>query len=206
MYRMLEECCPGNVVLDYESFFRIPRPERAQAIQRSLLAPVMPPPGKVVYGHFFPVKYLGGSRATAAEEVRLVTIVRDPIERLMSHYKYWSRLEQPNHYLWRKMKAQKWGFEDFAFSKEMQNFYQQYFEGVDLERFDFIGTLERPDFSTRECLRHLDIPVSPSVTSTHLNASPSSEVITLDPAIYQRLREWHAEDYRIYEYAASKFA
>ena len=57
----------------------------------------------------------------------LVTVLRDALERLASHYSYWKSVELPGHFLWKWMIAEDWTFAEFAMSNEMRNFYSQYF-------------------------------------------------------------------------------
>jgi hypothetical protein len=70
---MLIEAIPDHLEKDYDSFFRIPRPQRNQVLLNSLLSPTEIPTDKVVYGHFFPVKYIGTAKH---RDFRLVTILR----------------------------------------------------------------------------------------------------------------------------------
>jgi len=49
-----------DVVPEYgNSFFQIPQAERNAVLLRAMANPVNPPSGKIVYGHFFPIKYIG---------------------------------------------------------------------------------------------------------------------------------------------------
>jgi hypothetical protein len=91
-----------------------------------------------------------------------VTLLRDPIERITSHYFYARRT--PAHYLYARIHAHKMTIQDYVssgLSKELQNWYTTYFSGftcpraesnpdqsvsaaMDIltSRYDVVGTLE----------------------------------------------------------------
>jgi hypothetical protein len=200
---MLIEAIPDHLEKDYDSFFRIPRPQRSQVLLNSLLSPTEIPTDKVVYGHFFPVKYIGTAKH---HDFRLVTILRDPIERLQSHYKYWNSIANfSDHYLWRKMKTENWTFEDFAFNEEMRNFYSQYFSQISLGSFAFIGLYENFEHSVYRCFAELGLHYKTDAEVPELNITVSSHNTDLDTDTINRLRDYHSEDYLIYEFAKRTF-
>lgn len=200
---MLIATIPDHLEKDDDSFFQIPRPQRNQVLLKSLLSPTEIPTDKVVYGHFFPVKYIGTAKQ---HDFRLVTILRDPIARLQSHYKYWSSIENASdHYLWRKMKTENWTFEDFAFSEEMRNFYAQYFSQISLGNFAFIGLHENLKHSVYRCFAELGLQYKTDAEVPEVNITVSSHNTDLDTETINRLRDYHSEDYLIYEFAKRTF-
>lgn len=200
--KMLRESIPDRLEEDYGSFFGTAQPARNDLILESLLSPETVVSDKVVYGHFFPVKYLGDGQR---HDHRLVTILRDPITRLHSHYKYWNATENPGHYLWRRMKAERWTFEQFAFSPEMRNFYSQYFSQISPGSFAYIGLYEDLERSVRGCFSALGLDADAVSHVPRENVTVSSHDKALDPETQQRLREHHRDDYLLYRYAKLKF-
>lgn len=201
---MLTKAAPELILHDHEhSFFRIPRPERNEVLLQSLFHPAEAPEDKIVIGHFFPVKYLGSA---PDHHTRLVTILRDPIERLRSHYRYLCSGNFPEHYVWRKRQAENWSFEDFAFSSEMRNFYSQYFFGVSLGSFAFIGLYENLAVSIRRCCAVLELPLPADLEIPRVNVSPSQVPTEISDATASELRDYHADDYAIYRFAQRKFS
>lgn len=199
---MLEAAVPQLLDRDYQSYFRIPRPERNQVLLENLLHPRSVAGGRIVYGHFFPVKYIGQGTSL---DFRLVTILRDPIARLQSHYKFWNAGDFSDHYLWRKMKLERWTFEDFAFSEEMRNFYAQHFSQVSLGAFAFIGLYENLDYSVDRCFEVLGIS-RPAISSVpKVNVTPPRTSIDLSPDAKEKLKAHHSDDYLIYEFARRRF-
>ncbi|WP_159602057.1 hypothetical protein [Starkeya nomas] len=55
---MIEEIAAERLVLDYDSYFRMEQDKRCTPILGNLLRPETVPDGKIIYGHYFPVKYL----------------------------------------------------------------------------------------------------------------------------------------------------
>ena len=204
---VLNRASAGDIFMDYgNSFFRVPLPDRHAVVLDCLLRPVEAPSDKIVYGHFFPVKYLGSATHRMSEtRARLVTILRDPVDRLRSHYQFFQSETFPDHYLWKKMKAENWGFEEFAFSAEMKNYYSQYLTQVPLGAFSYIGAFERLEQSIRGCLEALGIAHETTGGVPRMNSTPPEAAIRIDDAMRSKLEAYHSEDYLIYEYARRKF-
>jgi hypothetical protein len=199
---LLGQLAPDRIETDYASYFRIPRADRAPVLLQSLLHPTPAPDDRIVYGHFFPLKYVGAERAS---DVALVTILRDPSARLQSHYRFWNEGDFSDHYLWRRMKSERWTFLDFAFSDEMRNFYAQYLCHVPLGAFSFIGVCENLAYSVRRCLEILDVPMPAGTPIPRVNAGDEQTACALPADVVARLRSFHAEDYVFYDYARLKF-
>jgi len=204
---LLKKVSKTEVSLDYgDSFFRVPLPARNVRLLDSLMHPIEPPPHKIVYGHFFPVKYIGATLNRGdGRRLRLVTIVRDPIDRLRSHYEFWRSGEFSDHYLWRKLKSEDWSFEEFAFCKEMKNYYSQYLFQIPVGAFSYIGLFERLEQSVRGCLDALDIEYDHVSTVPMLNRSQLEPAIVISDTTRSELMAHHSEDYLIYDYARQTF-
>jgi len=91
-----------------------------------------------IHGHFLPLKYL------LFRDAKFVTWMRDPVERLGSHYFYWLRNYNPLNasLLHKKVIEEKWSLERFCLGPELRNVYSQFFWGFPIKRFDFIGITE----------------------------------------------------------------
>jgi hypothetical protein len=199
---LLEASAPCALRFDYDdNYFRIPRKERSDVILRCLLEPGLVPDDELVYGHFFPIKYLGSGYSS---EIRLVTILRDPIARLVSHFDFWNRGDFPDHYLWRRMKAERWTLEDFIMSHEMRNFYAQYFTQVPLNFFTYIGLYEMLEESIKGCMSALGLQMKPA-DLPNLNAAPTKAVPLLSQNFISEAIDFHSDDYLIYRFALDRF-
>jgi len=189
------------LVLDYDSHFKIPGSQRVARILRDLSDPVEVSIDALVYGHFFPIKYIGAQKP---HDLRLVTILRDPLDRLISHFNFWNNGDFSDHYLWRKMKYHRWTVEDFILCDEMRNFYSQYFSLTPLQFFSYIGIYEDLDRSVNNCLLALGIDADP-VSTPHLNITEVKHSRDLSSRFVALAMEIHAQDYLVYEYARLKF-
>jgi len=93
-----------------------------------------------IHGHFMPAKYL---LLNTVKPLTFVTWMRDPVERIVSHYYFWQRRYWPEAPpLHKRIVEEKWSLEKFCLSEEMQNFYHQFLWGFPLHNFDFIGITE----------------------------------------------------------------
>jgi hypothetical protein len=96
-----------------------------------------------VHGHFLAAKYL-----PLAESVpcTFITWLREPLARLVSHYRYWLRsydsdpaLVSPLH---RRVVEEKWSLERFCLAPELRNVYTEFLWGFPPERLNFVGITE----------------------------------------------------------------
>lgn len=196
---LLESLYPGKIIFDNVSHFRIPLSERIDSLEKEGV--VILPDKSLVYGHFFPVRYLG---KTLDHKIRLTTILRDPLPRMLSHYVYWNNGDF-DHYLWRKMKAQNWSFADFAFCPEMQNFYTQYSIHVPLECYDYIGLYEDLNASIRRCCAVIGLALPENAIIPHANANVEKRDDLFASIDQNAFKQWHAADYAFYEAAKQRF-
>lgn len=149
-----------------------------------------------VHGHFFPLKYL---LLSARERLRFVTWMRDPIDRLISHYHYWRRVygEHVIDPRWKKVIEENWSLEEFCLCPEMRNLYCQYLWGFPLRAFDFIGITE---YFEEELEYFSSIFLSGSLKLCHENVTRGARVV-LPQKFCDKVRAYHREDMLLYERA-----
>lgn len=153
-----------------------------------------------IHGHFLPYKY---ASLLDDPNVNFITWLRDPLERLASHYYYWQRAYDRNKSidLQKKVIESKWTLEEFCFSKEMKNFYNQFLWNFPLENFSFIGIVEQFDedcrFFTKNYLGNDNIVIP------NINVNPIKTKYFTDKVLIKELKEFHSRDYEIYETALS---
>ena len=114
-----------------------------------------------IHGHFLPLKYL---LVASKQEVRFVTWMRYPVERVLSHYFFWRKTYDPATAprLHRKVMEEHWTLEQFCLSPELKDLYGKFLWGFSIETFDFIGITEFYDddfryFSKRYLGLDLDV-------------------------------------------------
>jgi hypothetical protein len=95
-----------------------------------------------IHGHFLPIKYL---LLANKHEIIFVTWMRNPVERVLSHYFYWKRSYDPktSPSLHRQVIEEDWSLERFCLGPELRNLYDQFLWGFPIDYFDFIGITYR---------------------------------------------------------------
>lgn len=157
----------------------------------------------IIMGHIFPVRYVNPSNID--ENFRLVTILREPLQRLISHYAFFKASTFNGNYLWEQFKLQGGSFEEFAFSPEMRNVYSTYTSGIDLDLFTYIGTYEDLGVSTKTCLDLLGILYPDNFILPLENKNNLKVKVDVSSTLEKDLRDFHSEDYAIYDFALNKF-
>lgn len=165
----------------------------------------IPDKAKVIFGHFSANKF---DELLTHEPIRGV-IIRDPLERMRSHYDHWKR---------NKGKAD-WGidvqydsnmtFEQFALLSQLQNYQTQALAGMDIHTFDVVGITEDTEEFIQTFLGRLrqEGLINSEQTEIHqrrLNTtSPRRKTPTqnLDQKFLELFRQFHSEDYDLYEKA-----
>jgi hypothetical protein len=151
-----------------------------------------------VHGHFLPVKYL---LLSTTVKVTFITWVRDPVERLLSHYFYWQRSYDPRTSLphHRKFIEEKWSLERFCLGPEFRNIYTKYLWGFPLHNFEFIGVSEfyADDFNFFSSAYFArKIPVYQENAGGKVGKK-----YEIDESLRKKIEAYHQEDMDIYEEA-----
>ncbi|MBJ6981726.1 MULTISPECIES: hypothetical protein [unclassified Luteimonas] len=159
---------------------------------------VLPDGLACVHGHFLPVKFR--IAAGAARAVRYVTWLREPVDRLASHYHYWMRDYDgldPAQPLRNRVLRERWSFERFALGAEMRDLYHEYLWRFDPAGFDFIGITERYDEDLQQMARRfLGGTAVPAVALANPLRGESGYVIS--PLLRSRIEAHHARDVALY--------
>jgi hypothetical protein len=152
-----------------------------------------------IFGHYMPLKY---SQLFRTRECRLVTWMRDPIERMVSNYHFIFE-----HYRLRglapgqsRIVDENWTLEQFMFSPSYRNYSSQFLWGVPLKRFDFVGLVEHYDedlayFGEKYFGRSL------SAYREKQNAKRPDCPFLDEPRLRQSAEKFHARDMRLYRLA-----
>ncbi len=184
-----------------------PLPERhAAALEHSLGAEPAAYEGvRCIHGHFLPVKYL---LLADSMECRFVTWLREPVQRLVSHYYYWQRSYDPaaeeTSSLHRRVVEEEWTLEQFCLAPELRNVYSQFLWAFPLRALDFVGITEYfaedlRDFSTQ----FLGINAEPAfANAAEVPAGPER----LPRKLLREVQDYHAQDLSLYQWALQRRA
>lgn len=151
---------------------------------------------RVVHGHFHPNKY-----APLAPALR-ITLLRDPVERLISHYFFWQHFPRHNHPLHDYMLDHNLTLAGFAELEPVRHFYTGvFFRDVPMEQFNLIGSVETNGaFLTRLSQlveRPFSLPVV-NVNSQNRYAMMKSDLMA-NAKHMARLRQLLQDDIAFYE-------
>lgn len=156
-----------------------------------------------VHGHFLPLKY---RLAAYPRPVRHLTWLRDPVERLASHYHYWKRDypgDDPAQPLRNRMLAEDWSFERFALGPEMRDLYHAYLWGFDPARFEFIGITERYASDLARFARQFGCGDA-LVANARVNPERGEGRYGIDAGLRARIEAHHARDVDLYRWASRR--
>ncbi len=99
---------------------------------------ILPKSWQVIHGHFKADKF----DLKVANPFRTI-ILREPLERTMSHYKYWKKAKGVLNHRINIPYQENMHFRDYALLTEQQNFQSNSFGSVDLKDFDVVGVTEK---------------------------------------------------------------
>lgn len=184
-----------------------PLPQRhAAALEYSLAAePAAYADVACIHGHFLPIKYL---LLADSMECRFVTWLREPVQRLVSHYYYWQRSYDPvaedTSSLHRRVVEEQWTLEQFCLAPELRNVYSQFLWAFPLRALDFVGITEYFAEDLREfATLFLGINVEPQfANAADVPAGPEK----LPPKLLRQVQEYHAQDLSLYQWALQQRA
>ncbi|NRB63275.1 MAG: sulfotransferase family 2 domain-containing protein [Saprospiraceae bacterium] len=159
---------------------------------------------KCIHGHFLPYKY---QKLLNNKNIFFITWLREPSERLISHYYYWQRAYNENSApLHKKVVEESWSLEKFCLSEEMENFYGKFLWKFPIEKFDFIGITEHFEddvsFFTKNYLKGYKINNVPKKNTNPNNSGFYSDKISSE--LLSNIKSFHSKDYEMYEYAVEK--
>ena len=152
-----------------------------------------------IHGHFMPLKY---RLLPTPKKKQYVTWMRDPVERLASHYAYWIRDYRPDSIgkLQRRVIEEKWSLERFCLGSEMRNTYSKFIWGFPLNRFDFIGITEFYDTDLAYFSEKF-LGVNLPVTRENVNPDREKALYVDDMSLRREIEKYHADDMSLYKRA-----
>ncbi|MFC4721187.1 sulfotransferase family 2 domain-containing protein [Geojedonia litorea] len=152
-----------------------------------------------IHGHFLPYKYRSECHN---KNTMFITWLRDPIERLVSHYLYREKLfNEAEQQLPNTIKRRFSSFEAFCMNPKMQNCYAHFFYKFPLEQFAFIGISEYFD---EDCMFFAETYLNTSldiIPRKNTNSDKRKLVILDDTEFLNKIKALNSLDYTIYNLA-----
>jgi hypothetical protein len=165
---------------------------------------------RCIHGHFRSAHYL---RLTEAP--RLLTWLRDPVERVVSHWRFLRRLPASavrRNALGRAVQEGRLSLVDFAAAPEVRNlqaFFLNHASRAEdaIASVDFVGIVEEFDASLRLLARVLDLPAVPSAGRENVSSpTDASEPSSVSPDMRADIRRLNELDGRLYAEGRRQFA
>lgn len=152
---------------------------------------------KCIHGHFLPLKYKALSEKM---DLKFITWMRDPVERLLSQYYYWKNSvpgQFDTHH--RKFLEEDWSVEKLCLHPKYKNMYSHYLYAFPVEKFEFIGITEFYEQDLQWLAqRYLD-DYLPHYTE-NMTARDIKKT-NIDSGLLKAIREFHKEDFDLYRKA-----
>lgn len=163
---------------------------------------------RVYFGHFMAIKYArcNGRGFARREGCCYATMLRDPLQRAMSHYHFWKRTDVSGHRIWERFIKENWSLERFLLSDELCNLQSRFFWGFPLRRFDMVGLAERYEESLT-MLGRIFPPLSnlPSLTANVNPVRPDDGTYNIDLRLVDAFKQRNQLDYALYSTAVTMF-
>ena len=178
----------------------------------------------VVFGHFLVKEQL-----KCYSDYKLVTIVRDPIDIIISNYKQFKLKTKVNHKLREDVFYNLITFEEYAFHPDTINMItSQFLSDVDFDEFDYIGFYDDLNNSYQNILDIFNINYATSeneIVWTNIESNRFDKVIDqgnqkflknlnssktvpnpdISKSVMDKLKQVNKDDYDFYNYAIKKF-
>jgi hypothetical protein len=154
-----------------------------------------------IHGHFLPIKYLLFS---TKREVSFITWMRNPVDRVLSHYYYWKRSYNPEiaPRLQRRVIEDNWSIERFCLGPEVRNLYRQFLWGFPLQYFNFIGVTEfYEDDLEYFAQNYLNVSVEPKKINVGDKGNAGYQI---GSPLRSQIEAFHAADMELYQKALEK--
>jgi hypothetical protein len=151
----------------------------------------------VLHGHFLMERY------AHLPNLNYVAWMRNPVDRLISHYYYWLRGPDPNHQYCNDLMEKGLSITDFA--ELMPNMFAKRFAPLNIKDFHFIGITEQFNDSLK-LFYAMYAPNKKPTFDIHNNRNfARSGDYSLNPKQRSKIEEINSKDMKLYKQAQKRF-
>lgn len=162
-----------------------------------------------IHGHFLALKY---ARLADRTSGKYIMWMRDPVERLGSHYNHCKRKgikgkSGMDDHLHTRIVKEGWTLERFCLEPYLKNYYSQFLWNFPIERFDFIGVTEHYEEDVHYLFSRVLGEDKVFVPDHKVNANKDrtgSGSYVEDPDLRKRIEAFHDQDMRLYRMVLEK--
>lgn len=167
------------------------------------------PHRRVLFGHFMAGRYgrFNGWDFSRRPGCFYATMLREPLQRAMSHYHHWRRVRVDGHAVWERFMRENWSLERFLAAPEIANLQSRFLWRFPLRRFDAVLLQER--YHESLALLGRRFPELADLPEASANANPErgrDEAYDVDAGLADSFRRRNRADYALYAEACAIFA
>lgn len=147
---------------------------------------------KIIHGHFTSEKY------EYIPNGQFIVWLRDPVQRILSHYYYWKNYPSPLNSTYNFMKNNNLSVLEFAKLDPIRNLQKKFLSKKNLNDFAFVGITE----NFAKSITHFNRVFSANLTDDiRVHENPLSKANDVEASILQKIRDLNLEDMALYEQA-----
>ncbi len=161
--------------------------------------PKVPAQAACVHGH-----YEADKLTDIFPQARLITWVRDPVERVVSSYYHRLRDPDPKHPVCHELHSKRLSMADYAALPLVRNEMTHYFGRKKPADFHFIGIVEEFERSLAVMTRLLGLPAAP-LRRDNVNPEKAAGRYELDPAVRREILAANQQDADLYAECVSRW-
>ena len=141
----------------------------------------------------------------AGRDIRYLAVVRDPVERVKSYYRYVQRNKNHRHHKRTQgmNPRQFFAFLESLGDREPWNQQFRAMRGLPDDRFFLVATLPQLEEFVEVLARALRWP--PGWSIPHLNRTDTKETDGFDEELTAQIEEWSIDDQRLYKHVGERF-
>jgi hypothetical protein len=147
-----------------------------------------------MHGHLWEKKFF-----MANPDAKLICWLREPAQRLFSHYEFFKRYPQPGNKRYENFKNRKQTFLEFATDQLNVNIQTRVLDGVLIEEFSSIGIVEKIDRSLKKFSEDFNQNfVIEGTYSLNKNLKRRGEQYQINETELKVIKEKNEDDYNSY--------
>jgi hypothetical protein len=161
----------------------------------------LPSQAQVIHGHFFATKY-----ERLFPDAKLAIWIRDPAQRLMSHFYYWKAHPDSKNSACRHAIEHGFDLEKFIRQRELQNLQSRYLDGKGIAAFDFVGITEEYDRSVALFARMFGLAGDLRAGHFRSNSEKASPCYDVPIELRALIERYHKRDIQLYREGSERFS